>query len=231
MDNKNEIRKIYYLLLGIYSSISDSKETHVGSQICLKFNDLLNKLNVIINDEMLDYFIITNREMTGRNLTNGEMKNHICPIIEYLKNLYIDSGEYQISKVGYLYNSIDDKDIRERCGDILLGDSAFDRAINQATQVLEDRIKEKAGLKDTPLIGIPLVSKAVHSKIDETILKFSDKPDIQEGYSYLFKGIVSNYRNPTHHSLSYECTREYALKICAYIDELIKAVGESEKVK
>ena len=231
MDDKHEIRKIYYLLLGIYNSISDGKESYVATQICLKFNDLLKKLNRIINDEMLDYFIITNNEMSGRHLTNGEMKNHICPVIEYLKNLYIESGEYQISKVGYLYNSIDDKDIRERCGDILLGDSAFDRAINQATQILEDRIKEKAGLKDTPLIGIPLVSKAVHSKIDETILKFSDKPDIQEGYSYLLKGIVSNYRNPTHHSLSYECTRECALKICSYIDELLKVIESSEKIK
>ena len=64
-----------------------------------------------------------------------------------------------------------------------------------------------------------------------SILKFSDKPDIQEGYSYLLKGIVSNYRNPTHHSLSYECTRECALKICSYIDELLKVIESSEKIK
>ena len=231
MIDKAEIKKIYYLLLGIYNSVSDSKENCVGTQVCLKFNDLLKNLNKNINDEMLDYFIITPGEMNGRYLTVGEMKNHVCPIIEYLKNLYMESGDYQITKVGYLYNSIEDGDIKARCGDILLGDGPYDRAINQATQILEDRIKDKAGLSEKPLIGIPLVSKAVHPKIDETILKFSDKADIQEGYSNLFKGIISNYRNPTHHSLSFECSREYALKVCAYIDELLRIIEASEKIK
>ena len=180
---------------------------------------------------MLDYFIITQNEMNGRYLTIGEMKNHVCPIIEYLKNLYIESGDYQISKVGYLYNSIEDGDIKARCGDILLGEGPYDRAINQATQILEDRIKAKAGLKDTNLIGTALVSKAIHSSLDETILKFSDKADIQLGYSNLFKGLVSIYRNPTHHTLSFECSREYALKVCAYIDELLRIIEASEKIK
>lgn len=231
MNDKYEIKKIYYLVLGIYNSISDSNANHVGVQICLKFNELLKKLNNILNDDMLAYFIITDNEMNGRHLTIGEMKNHVCPVIEYLKNLYIESGEYQINKVGYLYNSIEDSNIKQRCGDILLGDGAFDRAINQATQILENKIKEKSGLIDTALIGIPLVSKAIHPKIEETILKFSDKSDIQEGYSYLFKGLISNYRNPTHHSLSFECSREYALKICAYIDELLRIIDCSEKIK
>ncbi len=231
MIDKAEIKKIYYLLLGIYNSVSDSKEKCVGTQVCLKFNDLLEKLNKNINDEMLDYFIITQNEMNGRYLTIGEMKNHVCPIIEYLKNLYIESGDYQISKVGYLYNSIEDGDIKARCGDILLGEGPYDRAINQATQILEDRIKAKAGLKDTNLIGTALVSKAIHSSLDETILKFSDKADIQLGYSNLFKGLVSIYRNPTHHTLSFECSREYALKVCAYIDELLRIIEASEKIK
>ena len=231
MIDKAEIKKIYYLLLGIYNSVSDSKENCVRTQVCLKFNDLLEKLNKNINDEMLDYFIITQNEMNGRYLTIGEMKNHVCPIIEYLKNLYIESGDYQISKVGYLYNSIEDGDIKARCGDILLGEGPYDRAINQATQILEDRIKAKAGLKDTNLIGTALVSKAIHSSLDETILKFSDKADIQLGYSNLFKGLVSIYRNPTHHTLSFECSREYALKVCAYIDELLRIIEASEKIK
>ena len=159
------------------------------------------------------------------------MKNHICPVIEYLKNFFIESGEYQISKVGYLYNSIEDGDIKARCGDILLGEGPYDRAINQATQILEDRIKNKAELKNTKLIGTALVSKAIHSGLDETILKFSDKADIQLGYSNLFKGLVSIYRNPTHHTLSFECSREYALKVCAYIDELLRIIEASEKIK
>lgn len=232
MDGRYEIKKIYYLLIGIEKSISESQnERFVSGNICEKFNSLMYDLRNIIDDEMLNYFVIEDKEMRERHLTIGEMKNHICPVIEYLKNLYIEGGEYQIAKIGSLYNSIDDKDIKERCGDILLGDSAFDRAINQATQILEDRIKEKAELTNTNLTGIPLISKAVHPKIEDTILKFSDKSDIQEGYSFIFKGLISNYRNPTHHSLTFECSREYALKVCAYIDELLKVVANSEKIK
>ena len=232
MDGRYEIKKIYYLLIGIEKSISESQnERIVSNNICEKFNSLMYDLRNIIDDEMLGYFVIEDEEIRERHLTIGEMKNHICPVIEYLKNLYIEGGEYQIAKIGSLYNSIDDKDIKERCGDILLGDSAFDRAINQATQILEDRIKEKAELTNTNLTGIPLISKAVHPKIEDTILKFSDKSDIQEGYSFIFKGLISNYRNPTHHSLTFECSREYALKVCAYIDELLKVVTNSEKIK
>ena len=199
--------------------------------LCDNFNKILQQLIDILDDKSLELFKIQFNEYNQRNLTMGEMENHICPVIEYVKNFYIEDGEHQITKVGYLYNSIEDSDLKSRCGDILLGEGPFDRAINQATQILENRIKEKAGLNNTVLIGIPLISKAVHPKIEETILKFSDKPDIQEGYSFLLKGIMSNYRNTTHHSLSFECSREYALKICAYIDELLKMVENSEKVK
>ena len=231
MDNKYEIKKIYYLFVGMEKSIRESQnEKYVDKRLYNKYNELMVNLYELVDDKLLKYFMIDTNEL-NEYLTIGEMRNHICPVIEYLKNMFIESGEYQINKVGYLYNSIEDKDIRERCGDILLGDSAFDRAINQATQVLESRIKEKAGLNDTNLIGIPLISKAIHPKIEETILKFSDKLDIQEGYAYLFKGIISNYRNPTHHSLSFECSREYALKVCAYIDELLRIVECSEKIK
>ena len=40
----------------------------------------------------------------------------------------------------------------------------------------------------------------------------------------MFKGIISIYRNQTHHSLNFKCNREYALKFCSYVDELLKDV-------
>lgn len=232
MDEKIEIKKLYTFLCGIEKSINNSRsDRFVSSMLCHNFNILLQQLIDKLGDDSLSLFKIQFEEYDQRSLTMGEMENHLCPVIEYVKNFYIEDGEHQITKVGYLYNSIEDSDIKSRCGDILLGEGPFDRAINQATQILEDRIKEKACLNNTNLIGIPLISKAIHPKIEETILKFSDKPEIQEGYSFLFKGIISNYRNPTHHSLSFECSREYALKICAYIDELLRIVYNSEKIK
>lgn len=230
MEQKQEIKKNYYLLKGLYDSIDIKNQEYISKECCINFNNLIDKLYNIIDDENINSFRIELHNNTSYP-NSFILKNNLNPIISYLKNMYIENGEYQIAKVGYLYNSIDDSEIKQRCGDILLGESAFDRAINQATQILEDRIKEKAGLKDSHLIGLQLVSKAIHSKIDETILKFSDKPDIQEGYSNLFKGIVSIYRNPTHHTLSFECSRDYALKVCSHIDELLKVLECSEKIR
>ena len=153
------------------------------------------------------------------------------PILEYLEKIYIDTTDETIQRIGALYNAIYDTELQKRCGDILLEASgAFDRVINQATQVLEDRIKKKAGLEKTNLIGLPLVSKAIHSKLEHTILKFNENPDIQEHYASLFKGIIGVYRNSTHHGLEYECSREEALKFCSYIDLLLKEVDKSEKI-
>lgn len=221
-----EIKKIYYLLLGIKESIIH-RETEIPIKVANQYNNLIDELESLVGDSLQTYNVGQSEQYE-----NGKYKPYLFlyqlnPIISYIENLHINSSDYQISKIGYLYNSIEDKELHNRCGDILLGENVFDRAINQATQILEDRIKKKANLEKTNLIWIPLVSKAIHSKIEQTILKFSDEPDIQEGYSFVFKGILSIYRNQTHHSLNFKCNREYALKFCAYIDELLKEVDRS----
>lgn len=230
MELKENIKKIYYLLLGLYDSIDINCQEYVSKEACRNYNRLLDDLCEVLHDESLMRFKIRLGDFS-EYINSFILKNSLNPVIVYLKILYIENGEHEIAKIGYLYNSIEDSEIKERCGDILLGDGPFDRAFNQATQILENRIKIKAGLQDTNLIGVPLVSKAIHSKLDDTILKLSDKSDIQEGYSSLFKGIISIYRNPTHHTLSFECDREYALKVCAHIDELLKIIESSEKIR
>lgn len=225
-DKKYEIKRIYYLLQGIKESII-YKENYVPQKVVNQFNTYVEELGKILNENLYSYMIDSSEKYVDDSYYSNRFLFQLNQILTYLENMHINSSDYQISKIGYLYNSIEDKELHDRCGDILLGETAFDRAINQATQILEDRIKKKANLESTNLIGIPLVSKAIHSKIDQTILKFSDDPDIQEGYSFMFKGIISIYRNQTHHSLNFKCNREYALKFCAYIDELLKEVDRS----
>lgn len=145
---------------------------------------------MLVSESLEIYKIGQSEQYDNGNFNPNSILFQLNPIISYIENMHINSSDYQISKIGYLYNSIEDKELHDRCGDILLGKTAFDRAINQATQILEDRIKKKTNLESTNLIGIPLVSKAIHSKIDQTILKYSDDPDIQEGYSFMFKGII-----------------------------------------
>ena len=226
MDKKFEIQRIYYLLEGLKDAIEVRGEVNVDDNTISKYNSLINELSLCLEDNLNDYTIKANDSTYGRYVL---LKLH--PIINYLKNMYIDTSEYQIEKIGALYKSLEDSELKKRCEDILLGDDVFDRAINQATQVLEDRIKNKAGLSKSKLIGLPLVNKAIHKDLNETYLKFSNEPDIQEGYSNLIKGVISIYRNPTHHSLGYKCSREYALKTCAFIDDLLKDVENCEKIK
>lgn len=225
-DKKYEIKRIYYLLKGIKESIM-YKGHYISQKVAKQFNGYIDEISNILNENFYDYKINYSERYDNGLYDSYDFLFQLNQILTYLENMHINSSNYQISKVGYLYNSIEDKELHDRCGDILLGETAFDRAINQATQILEDRIKRKANLEKTNLIGIPLVSKAIHSKVDQTILKFSDEPDIQEGYSFMFKGIISIYRNQTHHSLNFKCNREYALKFCSYIDELLKDVDRS----
>lgn len=230
MDKDYKIKKNYYLLCGLYESVKNNGN-FINKRIIEQYNDILEEIEILLNEDLTSFVIGDNERYNENSFSSATLLYQILPIIKFLENMHINSSDYQISKVGYLYNSIEDKDLHDRCGDILLGETAFDRAINQATQILEDRIKKKANLSNTKLIGIPLVSKAIHAKAENTILKFSDNADIQEGFSNLFKGIISIYRNPTHHTLAFKCDREYALKFCAYIDELLKQVDKAEVIQ
>lgn len=227
MDKNYKIKRIYSFLVGIKESLSVNQR-YTPLKVGEQYNSLIEELEVLLEDNLSSYKVDETELYDKESYFSSYILFQLNPILSYLEKLHINSSEYQITKVGYLYNSIEDKELRDRCGDILLGDTAFDRAINQATQVLENRIKIKANLDDSPLIGINLVSKVIHPKLESTILKFSDNPDVQEGYSFIFKGIISVYRNPTHHSLAFKCNREFALKFCSYVDELLKAVDTSE---
>lgn len=230
-ENKKKLKTIYSLLLGTYKGIKESENSWVGESVANQYNTLLEKLEQLLEDEWFHFYRMENSDKSGGNAYYKDaMIFKLLPIIQYLEEMYMNSKEEEIRKIGSLYNSITDTELQKRCGDILSSEGAFDRVINQATQILEDRIKNKAGLQDSVLIGLALVSKAIHSKLDQTILKFSDKDTEQEDWSLLFKGIIGVYRNPTHHGLDYECTREEALKVCAYIDTLLQAVEKSEKI-
>lgn len=233
--NKKKIVKIYTLIKGIHQGIKETEYDLVDENTYELYNSLIEDIYVITNDQYFKMLKIEYEDIGNygneRKCTKYLFLTRIIPAKDYINDIYIDTKEEVIQKVGALYNSIQDTQLQKRCGDILLEASgAFDRVINQATQILEDRIKKKAGLEETTLIGLPLVSKAIHSKLENTILKFSDNSDIQEQYSALFKGIIGVYRNPTHHGLEFECSREDALKFCSYIDLLLNEVANSEKI-
>lgn len=232
-----EINRIYNLLQGTYNATREVKYNKIKQNEINQFNSLLNKLFDITQDNYFHEYTIKESDYYNTDRHSGyclkdQFLLKLLPVLEYIKNEYMDTKEQIVQKVGALYNAIEDAELKRRCGDILLeGTDAFDRVFNQATQVLEDRIKKKAKSQDSNLTGFALVSKAIHSKLEKTILKFSNIADIQEKYSELFKGIIGVYRNPTHHGVDYECTREQALKFCAYIDNLLQELNRAEYIE
>jgi len=131
------------------------------------------------------------------------------------------------SAIEYL---VEDKELQSRCKDILLAKDKFDRAINQATQVLEDKIRKKIDPgNQLRLVGESLVDYAFNADLLRTRLKISKNPDEQRGFTFIIRGIVSAFRNKTHHHLT-NFTRQEALRVCAFVDVLLRVVDKSVKV-
>jgi len=126
--------------------------------------------------------------------------------------------------------TIQDQELKDRCQDLLFASSKFDRPINQATLVLEDRIRKK--IQPTQrLVGVDLVNYAFKGDLTRTILKVSDDPYEQDGFANILRGMMLAFRNPTHHYIINTFTRQDALKVCGFIDVLLKVVDNSRKIR
>lgn len=126
---------------------------------------------------------------------------------------------------------IRDPELRSRCTDILLAKSNFDRPINQATQILEDRIRKKAR-PSTPMVGETLANYAFKESLSDTVLRVaSNDVDLQRGLSRIIRGIVPAFRNATHHHIVDTYTQADALSVCFFVDLLLRAVDDSTRVR
>jgi hypothetical protein len=119
---------------------------------------------------------------------------------------------------------LQDAILRSRCLDLLDARSGFDRAINQATLVLEDRIRKKAK-PPSPMTGEPLVNFAFKDDISKTVLRVaSGQPDDQRGFTNILRGIVPAFRNKTHHHIRESFSQEDAILVVGFVDVLLRVV-------
>ncbi|MHA1344468.1 MAG: TIGR02391 family protein, partial [Promethearchaeota archaeon] len=198
--------------------------------------DIINDYNLVVDEvqknikeDLGSYKVNTyNKTTYSTDKTfSYYLKDKLFQLISFLEYGYKLSEE--IIEIGSIYNSIKDEELKSRCDDILTAPSNFDRVINQASQVLEDRIRTKSGLGKS-FVGTNLINKALNSDSSKSVLVVSENNEEHEGFCHICRGIMLAFRNPTHHYLSDSFKREDALKFTAFIDNLLKILHKCKVV-
>jgi len=119
---------------------------------------------------------------------------------------------------------IEDQELRQRCGDLLVAGSKFDRAIREAAVVLEDRVRSAAGGSDK--VGVPLMEYAFGAANPKLRLSLNQREQV--GAMQLYAGAMAFFRNQTGHNLKDTYTREDAVRFVAMVDLLLALIARAE---
>ena len=226
-----KLQKCYGRLKGLKDIVST--EQYILVDLISDYNSVIDEVQKNIKEDLGSYKVNTYSKTTY--LTDKTfsyyLKDKLFQLTSFLEYGYKLSEE--VIEIGSIYNSIKDEELKSRCADILTASSNFDRVINQASQVLEDRIRTKSGL-DRSFVGIKLINTALNADKSKSVLIVSENNEEHEGFCHICRGIMLAFRNPTHHYLSDSFEREDALKFTAFIDNLLKILQKckvTSKVK
>lgn len=137
---------------------------------------------------------------------------------------------------------INDDVLKNRCLDLLNSPGNFDRVINQATQVLETRIRSKLPFEklceiipeSKNQIGENLVHKLLGPPNPAIVV--SEKKDECLAFYKMVVGVVAYLRNPSHHSLNDDTDWTLAWSVIGIVDSLLSEIegsyvaGEEPKI-
>ena len=219
---------------GSYARLRGIRDSSVSGLDCLPkdFGDdyvsILNELRSEVDDEFTGFDlgnINYDESLTQYYYSKLSLLSKINQLITYLETVHRASN--RIVELGSVYNLIKDVELKSRCSDLLSAADHFDRVINQATQVLEERIRVKLPELSADS-GLALVGKAINNNPEKTRLRFSDQGAEQEGFAAIFRGLVGAFRNPSHHRFLTGVSREQALQICAFIDNMLSALEKAD---
>lgn len=125
---------------------------------------------------------------------------------------------------------LSDTELRKRCSDLLKGRGPYDRAIREATTILDARLKKLGGIT-TYMNPADVVGKVLSPDPNKAIIKVSTEAAEQEGMFNICKGLTLAFRGPLHHALKDHMTRPEALKFCGFVDILLGVFTEAAKGK
>lgn len=221
----------YARLKGIRDTLSPSTDFYVQSHFSHDFEEILKSLRSEIDDSFVGFDLprdaLRQTSHSGLQVGREALVSKLMQLLAFLEAVHNASN--RVVEIGSAFNLIKDDKLKSRCADLLSASGHFDRVINQATLVLEERIREKLP-EFTTEIGLVLVGKAINGELAKTRLRFSDISSEQEGFANLFRGVIGAFRNPSHHRFLESVTREKALQICAFIDNMLAALETAEIV-
>ncbi|PIU64847.1 MAG: hypothetical protein COS84_07750, partial [Armatimonadetes bacterium CG07_land_8_20_14_0_80_40_9] len=169
-DKIQQIKKLYARIVGIRDGLPNRSFRWI---IAEDFNRTLKNLASLL-EENLDYYEIPESaefKEPGGSLCNYDIG--ISKIYQIIRCLEMGYGlGDRIVEVGSLVNAIQDQELKDRCLDLLSAVANFDRVINQATLILEDRIRKKSEISER-LEGVKLINKVLNQDFNKTILKIS----------------------------------------------------------
>lgn len=231
MDKVQELRRAYGWLKSYAASLPESQRTpNVPTSFVADYGRIHSALERALDQQLGDFSPSTIRRYdSGYQDTDPwhntiEVYSKASQLLGFLEYGY--GVEQTRLEFEALLKTIHDKELQERCGDLILGSGPFDRVINQATLVLEDRLRNRAGL-DRTHFGPGLVSAAVKGDPAESLIVFSTVKAEQEGYANILRGLMQALRNETHHTVADNFSREDALSICGFIDRILRLIDQS----
>lgn len=218
-----EARKLHGRLIGLRRSLSENQGIH--HILVEDMNSIAKKFGSVLEEDFSDFLIPETARWSKSDFNPSIVISKIDQLGSYVESGY-GLGD-KIIEVGSLVNAIRDEELRARCLDLLSAPSKFDRVVNQATQVLEDRIRTRSGV--TGLEGTKLVNEVIKAKKDESLLVLDNDEATHEGLGHVLRGIMLSYRNGSHHGFNDVMTRDDALKICGFVDVLIQVIDGARK--
>lgn len=222
----------YARLKGLDASLNASQQYCLSDDHFHDYDMILSKLRDEIDDPFGGFDLPNHAFESGRSANYRAIRepihSKVRQLIAYLEAVH--QASTRVVEIGSAFNLIKDEQLKSRCSDLLSASGHFDRVINQATQVLEERIRAKVPDLET-VIGAALVGRAMHKEPDKSRIVFSEVVNEQEGYTALFRGMISAFRNPSHHRFMETVTREQALQLCAFIDTLLLALEVAKVVE
>jgi hypothetical protein len=102
----------------------------------------------------------------------------------------------------------------------------LDTVVREMSVILENRIRELAGLASESIEGQELMSRAFSGS--NPLLRFSSDPAIQQSAHLLFRGYSGFVRNEVMHKLVHTFTSERVLQLLGLVDYLMFVLTQAE---